>query len=48
MMVTTVSQEVKDALNEQYECLDPVALLEELKNCKANCLNMLGAAAALS
>lgn len=31
MMVTTVSQEIKDALNEQYECLDPVALLEELK-----------------
>jgi hypothetical protein len=31
MMVTTVSQEIKDAFNEQYECLDPVALLEELK-----------------
>jgi hypothetical protein len=35
-------------LNEQYECLDSVALLEELKNCKANCLNMLGATATLS
>jgi hypothetical protein len=31
IMVTTVSQEIKDALNEQYECLDPVDLLEELK-----------------
>lgn len=31
MMVTTVSQKIKDALNEQYECLDPVTLLEELK-----------------
>ena len=35
-------------MNEQYECLDSVALLEELKNCKANCLNMLGATATLS
>jgi hypothetical protein len=31
MMLTTVSQEIKDSLNEQYECLDPVTLLEELK-----------------
>jgi hypothetical protein len=30
-MVKTVSQGIKDALNEQYERLDPVALLEELK-----------------
>jgi hypothetical protein len=31
IMVKTVSQGIKDALNEQYERLDPVALLEELK-----------------
>lgn len=31
MLVKTVNQEIKDALNEQYERLDPVALLEELK-----------------
>jgi len=31
MMVQTVNQEIKDALNEQYDRLDPVALLEELK-----------------
>ncbi len=30
-MVKAVSQGIKDALNEQYERLDPVALLEELK-----------------
>jgi hypothetical protein len=30
-MVKTVSQGIKDTLNEQYERLDPVALLEEMK-----------------
>ena len=32
LMVKTVSQGIKDVLNEQYERLDPVALLEELKS----------------
>jgi hypothetical protein len=31
LMVKTLSPGIKDALNEQYEQLDPVALLEELK-----------------
>ena len=31
IMVEAVDQKIKDALNEQYERLDPVALLEELK-----------------
>jgi hypothetical protein len=31
VMVKTLSSGIKDALNEQYEHLDPVALLEELK-----------------
>jgi hypothetical protein len=31
MMVKTVNQKIKSALSEQYERLDPVALLEELK-----------------
>jgi len=38
VIVKTLSPGIKDALNEQYEHLDPVALLEELKRLQSKLL----------
>ena len=47
IMVKTVSQGIKDALNEQYERLDPVVLLEELKTLQSKLFKYAGVAARL-
>jgi hypothetical protein len=42
MLVETIGQKIKDALDEQYKILDPVALLENWSDCKASYLNIHG------